>query len=635
MDDARSSTAYFSMEFAVRPDLPIYAGGLGVLAGDLLKAASDRDYPLVGVGLLFREGYFRQRLRAGRQEVRYSARAPGTLPVEPVLAGDSAPLRFSLQMAGQIVWLRAFSLRIGRVTLYLLDASDPENRPEERLITRRLYSTDPGLRLKQEVVLGVGGYRLLDLLGLRPSVLHINEGHAAFALLERARLFAEHERCSFAAALAATRPGNVFTTHTSVAAAFDSFPISQVSAALLGAGGALTGAVLDARSLTELGAAPEAGTDKFSMAALAVQGCARINAVSRAHREISQSALAAVLPLTTEPAITYVTNGVHLPSWTAAESAQLWREAYGEHWWLAQPPSAPFSGVISDARLWQLRETLRRALIVYVQQRVPQGRSDAGLSERALTIGFARRFTAYKRPGILLSDPRRLARLLSTTARPVQLILAGKAHPADIEGQAWIRAWLAFARSREAAGRVAFVEDYDLTSATKLVQGVDVWLNTPLPPWEACGTSGMKVVPNGGLNVSSRDGWWLEAEQPGVGFSFGAAAGEDHSGDAEALFTLLEREVIPRFYERDGEGLPRRWLSHVRESMGRLGQRFGADRMFEDYREQIYRPAAQEYAAALAARAPTVPSVHYAPRPAERGERAPIEPHAQKPGVEP
>ncbi|SPE60218.1 Alpha-glucan phosphorylase [Verrucomicrobia bacterium] len=606
--------AYFSMEFMLSEALPIYSGGLGNVAGDQLKAASDLGVPIVGVGLLYQQGYFRQVIgRGGVQEALYPYNDPGQLPIIPVRQPDGQWLRLEVRLPGYSVWLRAWQVRVGRVTLYLLDSNDAANFPAHRGITGELYGGGSEVRLKQEMALGIGGWRLLRALGLQPLVCHLNEGHAAFAVLERARHFMEENGQPFEAALAATRAGNLFTTHTAVPAGFDRFAPALMRQYLSGYAQRLG---IPLRELLALGRLdPADDSEPFNMAYLAIRGSGAANGVSRLHGQVSRRLFASLFPRWPEADVPvgHVTNGVHVPSWDSKVADALWTEACGKERWLAdQDTLAKKLQSVSDAALWQLRTASRKALIEFARERLARELEVVGVSaegvERVchlfdpnvLTLGFARRFASYKRPTLLLHDPERLLRLLTNPQRPVQLFIAGKAHPADGAGQAMIKQWIEFIVRPEARPHVVFLSDYDMLLTEHLVQGVDVWLNTPRRPWEASGTSGMKVLVNGGLNLSELDGWWAEAYTPEVGWALGD--GQEHDADpawdaaeAEALYNLLEREVIPEFYERDAHGIPPAWIARMRQSMARLTLQYSANRTVREYTERYYLPASAVY----------------------------------------
>jgi starch phosphorylase len=608
--------AYFSMEFGLSEALPIYSGGLGMLAGDHLKSASSQGVPLTGIGLLYQQGYFRQVIDEDGNQVPVSPfNEPGSLPITPVQGPDGRWPRVRLALPGRTLMLRIWEARVGRVRLLLLDSNDPMNSPEDRPITGQLYHADRRTRLLQELVLGVGGWQALEKLGIEAEVCHLNEGHAAFAVVARAASYAAREGVPFDTAWWATRAGNVFTTHTPVAAAFDRYEpdlLATYAQPLAESAG------LSRDEFLELGREPEGGM--FNMAFLAMRGCARVNGVSRLHGEVSRRLFSPLFPgwPLAEVPVSHVTNGVHVPTWDSAAANACWRGAYPGSWSRHLDEAAAKLRATSDAELWAFRNAARADLVAYVRHRLVRRSREHGrsrseeerggtvLDPKALTIGFARRFTGYKRPGLLLADLDRIVRLLTDPHRPVQLIIAGKAHPNDGHGVALVREAVRFCLRDEVWDRAIFLEDYDMAVAAALTGGVDVWLNNPARPNEACGTSGMKALVNGGLHLSTLDGWWDEAFDPEVGWAFG---GRDEDGadteaaDARELHDLLESEVIPEFYERDEHGLPRRWLRRVRASMSRLVPRFSSDRMVRDYTDVAYRPAARQYRHRTAGRA--------------------------------
>ncbi len=612
--------AYFSMEFMLSEALPIYSGGLGNVAGDQLKAASDLGVPVVGVGLLYQQGYFRQVIdNDGAQQALFPYNDPGQLPITPLRHSNGDWLRLEIALPGYSVWLRAWQVQVGRLKLYLLDSNDAANVPARRGITSELYGGGPELRLTQELLLGIGGWRLLVALGIQPEVCHLNDGHAAFAVLERARSFMQDTSQPFEVALAVTRAGNVFTTHTAVAAGFDRFAPDLVEQYLRRYAEERLGITL--HDLLSLGRQnPDDSSEPFNMAYLAIRGSGAVNGVSRLHGEVSRSLFEPLFPRwpADEVPVGHVTNGVHVPSWDSAAADDLWTEACGKDCWLG--PTEHLEQDIrrlSDARLWRLRTASTKSLVEYARGRLSRqltasGASPEAISEaeslfdpNALTLGFARRFATYKRPNLLLHDPERLLHLLTNPQRPVQLILAGKAHPADEAGQALIQEWTHFIRQPEARPHVMFLSDYDMQLTERLVQGVDVWLNTPRRPWEASGTSGMKVLVNGGVNLSELDGWWAEAYTPEVGWALGD--GREHGDDpawdaAEAtmLYERLEREVVPEFYARDEQGIPTAWVARMRESMAQLTPLFSANRTVREYTEQRYLPASAAYRVRMA-----------------------------------
>jgi starch phosphorylase len=603
------------MEFMLTEALPIYSGGLGNVAGDQLKAASDLGVPVIGVGLLYSQGYFRQVIGTdGAQQAVFPYNDPGQLPVTPVREANGEWLRLRLDVPGHPIWLRAWQAQVGRARLYLLDSNDAANFPPYRGITSELYGGGQHLRLMQELVLGIGGWRLLTALGIKPEVCHLNEGHAALAVLERARSFMEVSGQPFEVALAVTRAGNLFTTHTAVAAGFDRFSAALVEHCLGDYARDRLGITL--QELLALGRLDaDDSTQDFNMAYLAIRGSGAVTAVSRLHGEVSRRLFQPLFPRWPQPEVpvTHVTNGVHMPSWDSVSADALWAQACGQDRWRGTIETLEH-GIrqISDADLWRSRNASRRSLVEYARERLSRDLAASGappdeaagaralFDPNTLTVGFARRFAAYKRPNLLLHDTQRLLRLLTNTTHPVQLIVAGKAHPSDHVGQELIQEWTRFIRHSPARAHVMFLSDYDMRLTEQLVRGVDVWLNTPRRPWEACGTSGMKVLVNGGINLSELDGWWAEAYSPEVGWALGDGQehGDDSGHDAEeaqALYDVLEREVIPEFYRRDENGVPGAWVSRMRNSMARLTPRFSTNRSVRDYTEKHYLSAANAY----------------------------------------
>ena len=604
--------AYFSMEYMLSEALPIYSGGLGNVAGDQLKAASDLGVPVVGIGLLYQQGYFRQVIdKDGAQQALYPYNDPGQLPITPLRQPNGEWLRLEIVLPGYSVWLRAWQVQVGRVKLYLLDSNDAANFPAHRGITSELYGGGPELRLKQEMLLGIAGWRLLAALGIKPDVCHLNEGHAAFAVLERARDFMQENGQPFDVALAATRAGNLFTTHTAVVAGFDRYTPALIERYLAGYAKSKLG--ISPRDFLALGRQnPDDASESFNMAYLAIRGSGSVNGVSRLHGQVSRHLFEPLFPKwpKDEVPIGHITNGVHMPTWDSAAADDLWTKACGKERWLGTTETLEQNiRQVSDENLWQFRTTAGKSLVEYARERLARNYAAAGASpetvEQArhlfdpnvLTLGFARRFATYKRPNLLLHNPERLLRLLTHSQRPVQLIIAGKAHPADLAGQALIQQWIQFIRRPEVRPHAIFLSDYDMHLTERLVQGMDVWINTPRRPWEACGTSGMKVLVNGGLNLSELDGWWVEAYAPEVGWALGD--GQEHGDDpawdaaeADALYDRLEREVIPEFYNRNDKGIPIAWVARMRESMAQLTPRFSANRAVCEYTEKHYLPAA-------------------------------------------
>ncbi|MBN2569402.1 MAG: alpha-glucan family phosphorylase [Deltaproteobacteria bacterium] len=612
---ALTCVAYFCMEFMLSEALPIYSGGLGNVAGDQLKATSDLGIPVVGVGLLYQQGYFRQVIdKDGAQQALLPYNDPGQLPITPLRQANGEWLRLEIALPGYSVWLRAWQVQVGRVKLYLLDSNDGANFPAHRGITSELYGGGPELRLQQELLLGIGGWRLLGALGIHPEVCHLNEGHAAFAVLERALTFMEETNQAFDMALAVTRAGNLFTTHTAVSAGFDRFTPALIEQYLGGYAEQKLNITL--KDLLALGRQdPNDSMESFNMAYLAIRGSGAVNGVSRLHGEVSRHLFEPLFPQwpAAEVPIGHVTNGVHMPTWDSAAADNLWTEACGKERWLGTTETLGHDiRSLSDANLWQFRIAASKSFVEYTRERLSRQLTASGASPEAvdaakhqfdphaLTLGFARRFATYKRPNMLLHDPERLFCLLTNPQCPVQLIIAGKAHPDDKAGQVLIHEWINFIRQPEIRPHIVFLSDYDMLLTEQLVQGVDLWINTPRRPWEASGTSGMKVLVNGGINLSELDGWWAEAYTPEVGWALGD--GQEHGDDpawdaleADALYALLEKEVIPEFYTRDEKGIPTAWVKRMRESMAQLTPHFSANRTVRQYTEQHYLPAALTY----------------------------------------
>lgn len=609
-----SHIAYFCMEYMLNEALPIYSGGLGNVAGDQLKAASDLGLPVIAIGLLYQQGYFRQMIdKNGAQQALYPYNDPGQLPITPLRKPNGEWLRLEIAFPGWSIWVRTWKVQVGRVKLLLLDSNDAANFPAYRAITSELYGGGPELRLQQELLLGIGGWRLLEELGIQPDVCHLNEGHAAFATLERARSFMQKNGISFDAALAATRVGNLFTTHTAVPAGFDRFDPALIEKYLTRYAEKLGISIHDLLALGRRN--PDDQGEPFNMAFLAMRGSGAANGVSCLHGKVSRQIFEPLFPRWPEEEVPigYVTNGIHVPSWDSLASDAIWTELCGQDRWHGILDfNEKDIDRISDLKLWKMRSDARRTLIEYTRVRLARQLAARGATEteiehahsifdeNTLTLGFARRFATYKRPNMLLHDPERLVRILTNPQFPVQLLLAGKAHPADKPGQALIQQWMQFIWSRpEIRSHVIFLSDYDMFLTERLVQGVDVWINTPRRPWEACGTSGMKVLANGGLNISELDGWWVEAYSPEVGWAIGDGKehGEDPSWDAaeaNALYNILEHEVVPTFYHRNKEGISPDWITKMRVSMARLTPRFSANRAVRDYFEQYYVPAAKK-----------------------------------------
>lgn len=607
--------AYFSMEFMLSECLPIYVGGLGNVAGDQLKAASDLGVPVVGIGLLYQQGYFRQEIDSdGNQQALFPYNDPGQMPITPLRLPNGEWLRIKIELSAYTLYLRAWQVQVGGVRLFLLDSNDAANLPAHRSITGELYGGGDSQRIQQEIILGMGGLKLLRSIGIMPEVCHMNEGHAAFLVLERANQFMKDNGVSFDAALAVTRAGNLFTTHTAVAAGFDHF--SPLLMCQFFGSYAKNELGIEFNQLMALGRQDAHNTsESFNMAYLAIRGSGAVNGVSKLHGVVSRHLFQTIFPRwpQAEVPVGYVTNGVHMPSWDAAAADEAWTNACGKHRWRGEQETLEDDiSALTDDAIWQMRNTCRAELVNYTRNRFATQLSIAGeppeiveiaknvFNPNALTLGFARRFVPYKRPNLLLHDEERLIRILTNKQCPVQLIIAGKAPPFDEGGKALVRQWVQFIKKHSLYSHVVFLSDYDMLLAEHLVQGADVWVNTPRRPWEACGTSGMKVLVNGGLNLSELDGWWAEAYTPEVGWALGDEQehGDDpfwDSAEAEALYSLLEKQVIPEFYQRNQSGIPIRWTERVRKSMATLTPQFSANRAVREYTEHYYLPAAQNY----------------------------------------
>lgn len=593
--------AYFSAEFGVTEALPIYSGGLGVLAGDMLKSASDLGLPVVGVGLFYREGYFRQFLSAdGWQREENPVLDPEEMPLSIAATSDGEPAVLDLELGERHVRLLVRLARVGRVPLYLLDANLPENHEEDRDVTARLYAGDQEMRIRQEITLGIGGLRALKKLGLTPSIRHINEGHPAFAVLEKIRQLVVEDGMTLAEAREFASAGNVFTTHTPVPAGIDRFPAPLIEKYL---SGMAQECGITMEELMRLGReVPEREGEPFSMAVLALRHSSFASAVSQLHAKVSRRLWLDLLPelADVDVRIQAITNGVHRSTWTDPEIAML------------RMPEKP--GAEARVELWRTHERLRARLIELCRERLMAWKREVGASEeeiatagraldpKALTIGFARRFATYKRATLVFSDLDRLKRLLDS--RPVQLVFAGKAHPRDDPGKELLRDIVRVAESADFRGRVVFLPEYDMGVARALVAGCDVWLNNPIRPHEASGTSGMKAAMNGGVNVSVLDGWWDEAPYEEAGFVIGGATDEAVGEPAaKALYETLEGEVLPLFFDRDENGIPWRWIDKMVFSATRIARMFSSDRMVSEYLELCYLPAADRRKAALNGRA--------------------------------
>ncbi|MBA3881470.1 MAG: alpha-glucan family phosphorylase [Chthoniobacterales bacterium] len=608
----KKPVAYFSAEFGFHESVPNYSGGLGILSGDHCKSASDLDLNFVAVGLLYRHGYFKQQIdKDGVQEAISLNQNFHHLPIREARVGNDR-LLISVRILEREVFAKVWELRVGRVTLYLLDTDTPENSPEDRLITAELYGGDLEMRIRQEIVLGIGGVKALGAIGIEAEVFHMNEGHSAFLALERIRLFVTEKNLDFYAALQLVSAANVFTTHTPVPAGNDAFPLEMMRRYF---GDFATKLRIPFEELFSFGQSRLNATDPFSMTILALRLSRHANGVSKLHGSVSQSLWKEVwagVPQHEVP-ITSITNGVHTKTWMAPEFSALYTKYLGD--WEERLTDVEFwRGVIDipDAQLWEAHQKLKLRLVGFVRDRVRARRRRLGESPEAirdvihvldpeiLTIGFARRFATYKRGALLFSDKERLGRLLNDTTRPVQFVFAGKSHPRDEGGKALIQQVYRFSREAGFENRIVFVEDYDTYIARRLVQGVDLWLNNPLRPLEASGTSGMKLPPNGGLNLSVLDGWWCESYNGKNGWAIGAEIDDgtvdfQSDVDARSLYQLLENQIIPLYYAKPDGKLPLAWLQLMRESIRSVTPVFNTHRMVKEYSERLYTPAARGY----------------------------------------
>lgn len=601
-DLALRSVAYFSPEFGIDAALPQYSGGLGVLAGDHVKAAGSLGLPLIGIGLFYRHGYFRQELNPdGWQVERYPALDPDEMAMTTVG-------RIEVDLAGMPVAARVLKAQVGRITLYLMDSNIEENSEEARGITDNLYGGGEEHRLRQEILLGIGGVRALEAVGEAPQVFHINEGHAGFLALERLRSLMLNQHLSFSEAIEVVRAGAVFTTHTPVPAGIDRFPRALIEKYFSGWAAEVGVPFSD---LLELGREPGGSGDLFNMAVLSFRLSGHCNGVAKLHGQTSKHMFQHLWPEVAfnEIPIHSITNGIHAPTWVSNEMSTLFDRHVLPEWWDGGPERWARLDDASDEDIWRVREQCRERLVGFVRKRLKSARLAQGVSEgdlawcddvfdpAALTIGFARRFAAYKRPTLLLSQPDRLKELLNDPDRPVQIVFAGKAHPADEPGKAMIREIFNFAQHPEVRRRIAFVEDYDISVAKVLCQGVDLWLNTPRRPLEASGTSGEKAALNGVLNCSILDGWWDEMYDGDNGWAILSVEGYEDlvrrdRVEAANLFDVLERRIIPLFYDRKPNSVPRGWVRKVRHSLKTLGPQVSATRMLREYVEWAYQPAA-------------------------------------------
>ncbi len=600
--------AYFSFEFGLHNSLPIYSGGLGILSGDHAKEASDLGLPFVGIGFMYPQGYFRQRIPShGWQEAVYQQIDVGQTAIRPAATLDGQKLKISVNLAGRTVYAQIWRVQVGRISLYLLDTDVDENDPWDRELSARLYSGDSEMRIRQEIMLGIGGVRALRALGIQPAAYHMNEGHSAFLLLETIREYVA-QGMDFNQAAAEVKKHTVFTTHTPVPAGHDTFSFHMVENYFNGFWDEIG---ISREHFLSLGGHEEEWGMAFNMTVLALRLAGQSNAVSQLHGEVSRKMWQEVWPSkpVNEVPIVGITNGVHVPTWISSDMHELFDKYLGPEWRRRHDDPAVWQKLldISDAELWRVHLLLKRKLMGFLRERVRRrwvdGRNDPTqvltsgtlLDPDALTIGFARRFATYKRANLIFRDIERLQRMLLDIHKPVQIIFAGKAHPADDPGKALIQQIYNMAKNNQLGGRVAFVEDYDMHMARYLVQGVDVWLNTPRRPREASGTSGMKATLNGVPNLSVMDGWWVEGYNGANGWAINSEENPDHNAqdehDVNILYQLLEDEIIPLYYTRDRDGVPRGWSQVMREAIRSNAPQFSMRRMVKEYTTELYLKA--------------------------------------------
>jgi len=603
--------AYFSAEFGIHESLPIYAGGLGMLAGDHLKSASDLGVPLVGLGLLYQKGYFRQYLNIdGWQQEVYLENDFYNMPIELVRKDSGRPLTISVDYPGRCVLAQIWCVYIGRVKLYLLDTNIPANSPADRMITSSLYGGDRELRIRQEIMLGIGGLKALSAMGINPTVCHMNEGHAAFMALERIRELRNSQNMTFDEAAEATKAGNVFTMHTPVKAGLDEFPVELMDKYF---GSFFPHLGINRKKFLALGRIlPDDDNEPFKMPVLAMRISSYINGVSKLHGQISREMWGGLwpgVPLDEVPILS-ITNGIHIKNWLSDDMNSLYERYLGPNWSDETIDKSVWEKTdqIPDEEFWRTHQRCKEQLVVFARKRLKAQMQRRGtyhtelnqaeevLDPEALTIGFARRFASYKRGNLLLKDPKRFIQLLNNPDRPVQVIFAGKAHPRDAEGKDIIRQITHFASQNNVRRRIVFLEDYDMDMARILVRGVDIWLNNPRRPMEASGTSGMKAAVNGALNMSTLDGWWCEGYTIDGGWAIGADEKYEDNDyqdmvESQAIYNMLENEIVPLFYTRSTDNLPRAWIRRVKSSIGWIAPRFNTHRMVAEYTQKFYNPA--------------------------------------------
>jgi len=613
--DSAPTIAYFSAEFGIHECLPIYAGGLGCLAGDHLKSASDLGVPIVGVGLMYQKGYFRQYLNVdGWQQEMYRENEFHNMPLQLVHQENGHPLTISVDFPGRSVSAQIWAATVGRVKLFLLDTNIMANSPADRMTTATLYGGDIELRIRQELLLGIGGFRALLKMGITPTVCHMNEGHAGFMALERIRQLQNSNDMSFAQAAEAARAGNIFTVHTPVKAGIDEFRVDLMDKYFCNYYPSLN---IDRKQFLSLGRIlPDDDNEPFKMPILALKLSGYFNGVSKLHGEVSRGMWGSLwpsIPLDEVP-ITSITNGVHAKSWVSEEIDSLFESYLGPNWANESTDSPIWANVkkIPDEEYWQAHQRCKGHLISFARQRLKEqmqrrgtyhselNQADEVLDLEALTIGFARRFATYKRGNLLLEDPKRFVKLLTDTNRPIQLIFAGKAHPRDTQGKEIIRQIINFACQHKLQRRLVFLEDYDINVARFMLQGVDIWLNSPRKPMEASGTSGMKASVNGALNLSTLDGWWCEGFRQDGGWVIGSDQLFDDPAygdrvESQSLYNILENEIIPLFYTRSVDNVPKAWVSRVKNSMQWIIPQFNTHRMVTEYTEKFYKPAIEKW----------------------------------------
>jgi starch phosphorylase len=600
--------AYFCAEYGLHHSVPIYSGGLGFLAGDILKESSDMGLPMVGIGFMYPQGYVRQFIGTdGWQNGAEETLEKDVAPIERVLDENNEHFTIQVPFIEPAVYATVWKINVGRVTLYLLDTDIEQNDPWDRQISSRLYTTDMNQRLRQQIVLGIGGYRVLEELGIEYSILHLNEGHPAFALFERIRTFMEKENLELDEAIEKVKQTSVFTTHTPLQAATDVYAFDMMSASFHDYWNRLG---MDKEQFMSYGLNPDNPSAGFNMTVFGLNMCNNRNAVSKKHAAVATDIWQHVLPTLTngkKAEIDYVTNGVHIPTWLSDELAEDLITSMGEQWTLIQDDTALWGFVkdIKNKKIWKISQNSKVTMVNFIRERVRIKYAHDGIDPMVamaegvlldpdiLTIGFARRMAEYKRPDLILRDLDRLQKIINNRDKPVQIIFAGKAHPADMNGKKILQHIFKTAQDPRFRGRIAFVEDYGENVAKYLLHGVDVWLNNPQIPMEACGTSGMKASLNGTLHLSVLDGWWPEAYNGKNGWAFGSEVSDDDA-DANELYDLLENEIVPLYYDIDNNGIPNSWVEKMKEAMSTIPASFSARRMMQDYLDKFYIPISKE-----------------------------------------